>query len=421
MKTADLIPLILLQLNTGDKYGLEITKNIETISNGKIVIKQPTLYTILKKLEKSKFISSYWEDSDIGGKRHYYKITNNGKAQVSTLPSFDVLLNSILSQDDDEISNNDEKEDNQTIDKQEENYFYDTSAAIDNATKIENSSNTTTDKYVSIFDILPTTSEESTIANTNTNTKPSILPSEDVFKTDSIDTATTTEINLSNSELLKSDTTNREEKFASNEDITKFTEKHIVSDEYKEKLHSIYSANVSESIDDNKTAQPLSSDIKYVDYRDFKTNKDYILAKKTTKNLLFKILSSSLYLGLMLIISAVITSHTGKSPIYYVMLILGLTILIFYPSIFAFNLDKLRLKYEFQPFKLNTRKRLITSICVEVLIIVASIILNVCLRINDIFNWTNFANFYSIIFLSSTIFADLIFTYIFMKKINKTN
>ena len=177
MKTADLIPLILLQLNTGDKYGLEITKNIETISNGKIVIKQPTLYTILKKLEKSKFISSYWEDSDIGGKRHYYKITNNGKAQVSTLPSFDVLLNSILSQDDDEISNNDEKEDNQTIDKQEENYFYNTSAAIDNATKIENSSNTTTDKYVSIFDILPTTSEESTIANTNTNTKPSILPS----------------------------------------------------------------------------------------------------------------------------------------------------------------------------------------------------------------------------------------------------
>ena len=70
MKTVDLIPFILLELNEQDQYGLELTKAIEEKSNGQIVIKQPTLYTILKKLEKSKFISSYWQDSEIGGKRH---------------------------------------------------------------------------------------------------------------------------------------------------------------------------------------------------------------------------------------------------------------------------------------------------------------------------------------------------------------
>ena len=87
MKTADLIPFILIELNECDKYGFELTKNIETKSHGKILIKQPTLYTLLKKLEKSKFISSYWQDSEIGGKRHYYKLTENGRLQGGNLQS----------------------------------------------------------------------------------------------------------------------------------------------------------------------------------------------------------------------------------------------------------------------------------------------------------------------------------------------
>ena len=105
MKTAELIPMILLELSDGAKYGIELTKSIETKSNGKVVIKQPTLYTILKKLEKSKFISSYWEDSEIGGKRHYYKLTQYGNNQVSTLPSFSVLLENALKDEDSDIEN----------------------------------------------------------------------------------------------------------------------------------------------------------------------------------------------------------------------------------------------------------------------------------------------------------------------------
>ena len=46
MKTTDLIPLILYELGEGDKYGFELSKSIENLSNGKIVIKQATLYTI---------------------------------------------------------------------------------------------------------------------------------------------------------------------------------------------------------------------------------------------------------------------------------------------------------------------------------------------------------------------------------------
>lgn len=69
---------ILKALESGEKYGYEIIDAINKISRNELSIKQATLYTNLKKLEQKKLISSYWKDSEIGGKRHYYYITENG-------------------------------------------------------------------------------------------------------------------------------------------------------------------------------------------------------------------------------------------------------------------------------------------------------------------------------------------------------
>jgi len=71
--------IILKVLSEGDKYGYEICKDVEEKSGGTYELKQPTLYSCLKRLESQGLISSYWEDSDIGGKRHYYKLTEQGK------------------------------------------------------------------------------------------------------------------------------------------------------------------------------------------------------------------------------------------------------------------------------------------------------------------------------------------------------
>ncbi len=71
--------IILKVLSEGDKYGYEICKDVEEKSGGTYELKQPTLYSCLKRLESQGLISSYWEDSDIGGKRHYYKLTDEGK------------------------------------------------------------------------------------------------------------------------------------------------------------------------------------------------------------------------------------------------------------------------------------------------------------------------------------------------------
>lgn len=71
--------IILKTMVDGDKYGLDIIKEVESRSNGTYELKQPTLYSCLKRLENQELISSYWLDSDIGGRRHYYKLTDKGR------------------------------------------------------------------------------------------------------------------------------------------------------------------------------------------------------------------------------------------------------------------------------------------------------------------------------------------------------
>ena len=70
--------IILKSLVNGDKYGYEIIKDVEKYSNGTIKLKQPSLYSSLSRFEDKGIVSSYWGDSDIGGRRHYYHLTENG-------------------------------------------------------------------------------------------------------------------------------------------------------------------------------------------------------------------------------------------------------------------------------------------------------------------------------------------------------
>lgn len=74
--------IILSTLSDGDKYGFEIISEIEKQTCGAVVIKQPSLYSSLKRMEDQDLISSYWMDSEIGGRRHYYRLTDYGRKQL---------------------------------------------------------------------------------------------------------------------------------------------------------------------------------------------------------------------------------------------------------------------------------------------------------------------------------------------------
>lgn len=70
--------IILRVLCDGDNYGYEIIKSISKNSNGQYELKEPTLYSSLKRLESQKLIESYWGDESQGGRRKYYRLTKDG-------------------------------------------------------------------------------------------------------------------------------------------------------------------------------------------------------------------------------------------------------------------------------------------------------------------------------------------------------
>ena len=81
--SADLIrgnidTIILRVLKDGDNYGYEIMKAISEDSLGDYILKEPTLYSSLKRLEKADYIKAYWGDQSKGGRRKYYTLTNEG-------------------------------------------------------------------------------------------------------------------------------------------------------------------------------------------------------------------------------------------------------------------------------------------------------------------------------------------------------
>jgi PadR family transcriptional regulator PadR len=72
--------LILSLLNSNDMYGYELAKIVRVKCDNQFELKEGTLYLSLKRLEKNKWIESYWGDEQgPGGRRKYYKLTALGE------------------------------------------------------------------------------------------------------------------------------------------------------------------------------------------------------------------------------------------------------------------------------------------------------------------------------------------------------
>lgn len=70
--------IILNVLRQGDSYGYEIYKTIIELSGNQYELKEATLYTVFRRLERDGYISSYWGDETQGGRRKYYRLTESG-------------------------------------------------------------------------------------------------------------------------------------------------------------------------------------------------------------------------------------------------------------------------------------------------------------------------------------------------------
>lgn len=74
--------LVLSIIDSGNKYGYEIIKDMEARSYGAFVLKEGTLYPILHDLERDELITSSTYKMENNRTRIYYKITKKGKAYL---------------------------------------------------------------------------------------------------------------------------------------------------------------------------------------------------------------------------------------------------------------------------------------------------------------------------------------------------
>jgi DNA-binding PadR family transcriptional regulator len=70
--------IVLSILKDGDAYGFEIYNTILERTAEQYELKETTLYSSYKRLEKDGCITSYWGDETQGARRRYYHITDKG-------------------------------------------------------------------------------------------------------------------------------------------------------------------------------------------------------------------------------------------------------------------------------------------------------------------------------------------------------
>lgn len=79
--------IILASLVKEDSYGYKINKSILNYTDNTYELKEATLYTAFRRLEKAGYISSYWGDQTTGARRRYYTITELGEKEYEALKS----------------------------------------------------------------------------------------------------------------------------------------------------------------------------------------------------------------------------------------------------------------------------------------------------------------------------------------------
>jgi DNA-binding PadR family transcriptional regulator len=72
-------PLLLAILFRGDSYGYAIIQDVKAHTEGQLEWTEGMLYPVLHRLEREGLVESYWDKSDAGRKRRYYRLKREGR------------------------------------------------------------------------------------------------------------------------------------------------------------------------------------------------------------------------------------------------------------------------------------------------------------------------------------------------------
>ncbi|HEX5993880.1 MAG TPA: PadR family transcriptional regulator [Jiangellales bacterium] len=80
---ASATPMVLGILALGESYGYAILKQVNEVSGGELTWTDGLLYPLLHRLERLGHIESSWRTSPGGRRRKYYRITDQGRAELA--------------------------------------------------------------------------------------------------------------------------------------------------------------------------------------------------------------------------------------------------------------------------------------------------------------------------------------------------
>ncbi len=97
LKGASVNLLILAILQKGDSYGYEMAAYLEKLSDGQLKWKAPSMYPVLKKMEETAIIESYWKIEEFDRPRKYYHILEKGTKLLEKERKDWELMHSLIS------------------------------------------------------------------------------------------------------------------------------------------------------------------------------------------------------------------------------------------------------------------------------------------------------------------------------------
>jgi PadR family transcriptional regulator PadR len=68
---------VLALLREGERYGFELTRTLA--ESGGLVTSEGTIYPLLSRLRQDEMVETFWQESDQGPPRRYYRITKKGR------------------------------------------------------------------------------------------------------------------------------------------------------------------------------------------------------------------------------------------------------------------------------------------------------------------------------------------------------
>ena len=83
LMAASSTPIVLAILAEADSYGYAILQRVRELSGGRMEWTDGMLYPVLHRLERLGHVKARWEVAESGRRRKYYRITSQGRAQLT--------------------------------------------------------------------------------------------------------------------------------------------------------------------------------------------------------------------------------------------------------------------------------------------------------------------------------------------------